>query len=196
MLSALELAQEEVLDIPNLLDNHQMKDMPYYLIPGRALFLTMLSEIRRAKNESRIAFCYMRLTSDECLPPWISADMVGGKSLLPGEHGAGLGMSEVAKLDAAIRLATSKPRWLKTLPQWHACWAKFCVAAVATGLHSHALLYVYSSLIDKLAEKCRAESMPIGLVLLYDEMRRISIAARANSGDLDLKLMSEMSTLD
>ena len=173
-------------------------ELPHKMVAEAAVYNLLEAERRLAIKESRKPFLYLDFTSKELLPPWVTADAVGGQSLMPGEV-ATISPDEptgnIAALSQALRSASTTPRFFRSFSQWLGSWTRYFPFAVACSHMEWVHVVAYQSTMAKLAEDQRAKYGHSYLAFLYDDIQRRSLAKRIQSGE-EVDLMKELSSVN
>ena len=173
-------------------------ELPHKMVAEAAVFNLLEAERRVAAKENRKPFLYLDFTSKELLPPWVTADAVGGQSLLPGEL-ASISPEEptgnIAALSHALRSASTSPRFFRSFSQWLGSWTRYVPFAVASTHMEWVHVVAYQSTMAKLAEDQRVKYGHSYLAFLYDDIQRRSLAKRIQSGEV-VDLLKELSSVN
>ena len=80
--------------------------------------------------------------------------------------------------------------------QWLAVWERYCVVAECCGMQTRTQLLHYKASICQLLELTRKLGLNPQRVILYDDMFRFHLSARAASGDPTIDMDKYMQTID
>ena len=189
------------VDVYALLEKVGMQGVPSDAIPELLLFTQLEEHAKAAKEESRVPFMFIDLTSKDLLPLWMTPEMVGGTTTLEGEENelldAGAATGTIQQLHQAFKKATSRPRFFRSISQWLPCFHKYGIAATATGHLTMAAImgHVHSVCRVELDKRSNAKHSTVH-ALLYDELRRRDWARRAERKDPTLNIDKEAWVID
>ena len=201
--SALKVAAalaggQKAVDIDEKLKAAHLGQLDFHL-KAEAVMWNLLATENAAAGAAvppRVAFTYVDFTAKEMLPMWIAPDAVGGKMLLPGEGDALAAdysnSSAIGALGAALKSASSSPRFFRSLLQWSTVYWRYAPMAIAMGqLTWNGVLGHYNTIM-RLAEECKLDQDGQFLPMLYDDLLRKQMASRAEARDPLLMVEAEL----
>ena len=139
----------------------------------------------------------MDFTAKQMLPRHISAKQVGGQSAFLGmDVDSNISDDNIKALHAAMKRAFGSPKWFRKMNQWFAVWERFCVVARCCSMLTETQLIHYKATICQLLEFTREMGFSFQRALLYDDMFRHQLAARAAAGDPHIEIGDQMQNID
>ena len=163
------------INIPALLKEAGMDGLEFHLQCVACVCRLFDAENRAAAKNTRTAYSYVDLTSKPFLPLWLPQDAVGGNHIM-GSDWAGLNpstsTSTLHQLGAALKAASSTPRFFRTFSQWLAAFNKYAVVAVGYKQLKWTQVMAYVNVISELRERQRAEHGSSYLTMLHDDVFR------------------------
>jgi len=178
-------------DITKMLRDAHFGDVPSHVLAEVGLWNVLDAAAKKALKERppKIPFSYVDLTGHETLPVWIpQATLNSARGHQFDLTGTETSPEQVQQLMSALKAATSSPRALQSIAQWHAAWRRYEVVAVATGHMTRISCLNHLDVIDRTYEEERLAGKNPLLAIVYDEQARREWARRAERRDPAFKI--------
>lgn len=160
----------------------------------------LLADQRRAHKRcpgSR-AFSSLDFARVELLVSYMPPDAVGGRLTLPGgdnlsgDHDN----TQLAALGRVLKAAICKPRFLRSIDQWHASFPGVAPVAVCTGQWSQVDVQSYRDQFNQFVVKAKVEGVSPFVPLLHDILHRTNLVRHWRRADSSLDISFELRTAD
>ena len=187
------------VDVSALLSEANLAKTPQSGLPAVALFQKLQDASAAAKALQRNPFIYIELTAKDVLPDWLPPDAVGGKLQMAGDEieNASLHTQTLSDIAAALKSATTAPRYFRTTQQWTGAFVRYAIAAIPCGHLTIVGALGHMQTISRISEEARnIQAHHVALAVCYDELRRRSWEARAARNDVSLDIDAEAWLVD
>ena len=180
--------------IVDTLSRAGLSKLPFHLIAETALWQLMSAENAQAEKERRVAFSYVDLTAKALLPMWLPSDAVGGKSSMGASEwalDANAPSGTLGALGAALKAATQKPKFFRSVTQWTAVFIRYAPVAVSMSQITWPAVLAHMDVVMRMSEEARLSGDSPFVAILYDDLLRKTLSERAKRRDPELDLEGE-----
>ena len=199
--SAMELAETLAKggkpNLPEMLKDANVQNMPHHLQPDYEVFKTLNSESANAKAESpsRWQFSYVDIQDRMIRPEWLGDEFVGGREL--GDEGyehIDMQSDSLSQMSRELQKLKKPFKLFRSSSHWQVAMLRWAVASVGSGQWSWLAHHSHIDMIMRMIETENVKHGFIGqyIALYYDERVRKKWCEMSRRNDPKLNSLKKL----